>query len=181
MIGWHTHRPDVIRFVPNSVGMSYNTALLFLVCGIGMISAAFVKSLITRICAIFTAITSLAIIVEYLFRINLGIDELIVRDFLTRPLNNPTPGRMAVISTITFVFIAVAMFLISFPETFKRKSCWIGAIGSLIFSAGVSIFTGYVFTSLSTLGWGVLTRMAMTSAVGFLILGAAFIVYAWLA
>ena len=181
MTGWHTDHVNLVRFIPNSIGMAYNTALLFLLCGIGMIGVVAGKPLVTRICATLISFTCLVVLIEYVFDVKLGIDELFVRADLTRPLNNPHPGRMSIISTVAFLFTTAAMFLISSARNFEKKSCCVGALGSLVFSSGISVFIGYLFTSLSALGWGPLTKMAVNSATGFLILGAAFIVYAWLA
>ncbi len=88
--------------------MKFNTALCFVLCGLALLTAARApRSFIFGAGAALAAgAIGLATLAEYLLRIDLGIDELVVRD--TRTAAADVPGRMSAVTAVNFALFAAA-------------------------------------------------------------------------
>ncbi|GEM_PF-7077377 len=93
LVGWHTNIPALIQINNNLPPMQYNTALFFLLMGIGLISFLYNTKKIALIIGLFVFTTSLLTFLQYVFPINTGIDQLFIKAYITT--NTFSPGRMA--------------------------------------------------------------------------------------
>jgi len=76
MMGWMTHQNSLVQIVPTYAPMQYNTAMCFVLSGLGLVLLMLSKRrLVTVIGMMVVAFGSLTLL-QYLFDINLGIDEL---------------------------------------------------------------------------------------------------------
>src|SRR5687768_6541078 len=69
LYGWHSHHINLIQILPNFYSMAYNTALSFLLCGLGLLFYAFGRRLPVLIAGLIVAIIGLLKLSEYIFGI----------------------------------------------------------------------------------------------------------------
>lgn len=137
MVAWHFQVTAVIQVMPGSPPIRYNTALAFLLSGIALFS---LKSNRKQGLAIATSGLVLLIggltLSEYIFDLNLGIDQLFVEDYLTNTLygpgqaaaptepiqqfwitvTRPLPGRPSPNTALAFTLVGTALVSLSFPK-----------------------------------------------------------------
>ncbi len=177
LIGWYTHNFALVQVHPSFVPMQYNTALGFLLGGIGLLLLNVNQpALATLFGAGATSVGGLTL-VEYLFVIDLGIDQLFMEHYIT--VKTSHPGRMAPNTALCFTLTGIGITGKWLLSKHKRHQHFIGIIGALVFSLGIVALSGYPFDMETTYGWGKLTRMALHTAAGFVILGIGLISYAW--
>ncbi len=170
ILGWYSHSQILIQVSPTFAPMQYNTALGFFLCGLSLIAYYLKQQMAAKILSLLVLLLGVATLFQYIFDFDLGIDELFVDPvFITKTSH---PGRMAPITAICFILSALGLFSI------KRKR-------SLVVSLSLAVFAFSAFASLSYLitvndgiyGWGTLTRMAIHTASGFILLGIALFIY----
>ena len=170
LIGWYTRSPALIQIHPSFVPMQFNTALGFLTCGIGLLP---VTNLIFKSKVNLFGVTAIAVggltLVEYFFMLDLGIDQLFMEHFIT--VKTSHPGRMAPNTALCFTLTGIALILISSKKVFFWKHHISEIIGALILGLGTVAFSGYMVNIETAYGWGNLTRMALHTSTGFIILG----------
>lgn len=180
LLGWYTHNTTLLRVSPLFVAMAYNTALGFFLAGLGMIASEISPSRPLLFVKLFTgtAILLLGILTlsEYLVGVNLGIDQLFMHSYLRSGVT--APGRMAFCTALCFALIGVSE-LMGQARAFSLRPLLTATIGSLVIGLGVIALSGYFTGIVASYTWGAFTRMAVHTAVGFLILGIGVIAYAW--
>jgi len=103
MVGWYAHWEFVIRGGPGLAAMKINAALCFVMCGAGMA----LMSTGRRRPAVMLAGAAFAIVavtmLEYALHRDLGIDQLLIHDYLTPAYAHP--GAMSPLTANCFLFI----------------------------------------------------------------------------
>jgi PAS domain S-box-containing protein len=123
----------------------------------------------SRMCAVGVVIVALLTLSEYLWKWNLGIDELLLRDLLTNRTTSH-PGRMGLNTALNFMFIGIALAVTGHQK--KRRSYWYAQIITLlvaVISLQGLIGTAYKVENL----YGITsytTSMALHTALTFLVL-----------
>jgi len=147
--------------------MQYNTALGFLLGGISLFLAYKKKfNIATGLLIILGCIGSLTL-VEYITGINIGLDELFMKHYIT--VETSHPGRMAPNTALCFFLSSIAI-LLTFGKNVKKMQIS-SILGALTFGLGIIAFIGYLIGMEVTYGGGKLTRMAVHTSVGFMFLG----------
>jgi len=177
LLGWYANIPTLIQIHPSFVAMQYNTALGFLFCGGGLLAVNFFKNLTARISAIFLLLLGGLTLIQYIFGLNLGIDQLLMEHYID--LKASRPGRMAPNTALCFFLVGCSLGVSSKFAKNNEDGKVIGILGSLIFSLGTVAFFGYLMEVETAYGWGNLTRMAVHTGLGFIILGLGVVMYAW--
>jgi len=177
LVGWYTHNTLLIQVSPAFVPMQYNTALGFLLSGAGLLFAIFHYLRPAQLCGTLVALIGLLTLAEYGFRIDLGIDQLLMEHYVTTATSNP--GRMAPNTALSFAITGIALLIVVKSDTRKVMFAIVGVLGALTFGLGSIAAAGYATNLETAYGWGNLTRMAIHTSVGFLFLGIGLISYAW--
>ncbi|MEE9165403.1 MAG: histidine kinase dimerization/phospho-acceptor domain-containing protein, partial [Nitrospinota bacterium] len=177
LLGWHTHSPALIQVHPSFVPMQYNTALGFLFCGIGLVAANFSGFDVKRIAGLFLILLGGLTLIQYIFNIDVGIDQLLMKHYIE--VKTSHPGRMAPNTALCFSLFGLTLSIANKPEELAKKSIVIGILGGLVLALGAVAFGGYVLVLETAYGWGNLTRMAVHTAFGFMALGLGIIAFSW--
>ena len=180
LVGWYTHNITLIQVLPTFVAMQFNTALSFLLSGLGVIALARENrsaSSTSIVCGIAVILVGLLTLVQYIFVINLGIDELLMEHYITTETSHS--GRMAPNTALCFLLTGAALVLLNSTNKNSKILPIISILGSLVFGLGIVALIGYSVSIEAAYGWGGLTRMAVHTACGFMILGMIIIGYAW--
>jgi signal transduction histidine kinase/CheY-like chemotaxis protein len=179
LYGWYTHNPDLIQVNPAFVPMQYNTALGFLLAAAGLLTVVVNKNLLNKKLSLLFGLCTLVIgfltLVEYIFGVDLKIDQLFMQHYID--LNTSQPGRMAPNTALCFSLSGLAILFS--VKKFKYREAVVGSLGMLVTGLGIVAFTGYLTGLETAYGWGNLTKMAIHTAWGFILLGIGFFSYAW--
>lgn len=108
LLGWTFNLQLLKSILPVFVSMKANTAIGFVLLGFSLILNQDKKNarLFSRIFTVFVLLLGLLTLSQYLFNINLRIDQLI---FLDNSSSNP--GRMALTTAIIFILLSSALIL----------------------------------------------------------------------
>ena len=179
LIGWYSHNRTLLQISPKFVAMAYNTALGFFLCGIGLLTVRREHSaparLVSLLCGTLTLALGLATLAEYLFSVNLGLDELLMKAYIRSGVT--APGRMAICTA--FCFMLIGLFLLLSLRRFPRRPLQTALLGSVVVGLGVVALSGYFSGITQSYAWGAFTRMAVHTAVCFLVLGLGVISFSW--
>ncbi len=162
---WWLRFPLLIQVAPGNAPMQFNTALLFLLAGAGLMASRFEAERVMRVLAAVVGLFALLTLVQYLAEVDFGLDQLFVRAYLLDQTSHP--GRMAPNSAAAFILSALGLFLLAYP----RRRVVAAALGTMVIAMGMASLLGYMLDIKAAYGWGQLTRMAIHAAVGFLLLG----------
>ena len=178
MYGWFSHNTALIQVNPAFVPMQFNTALGFLLAGVGLFSLTgrtkqFKRSVLITGAASF--LLGLLTLSEYLFAIELHIDELFMAHYID--LNSSHPGRMAPNTALCFTLCGLSLLISHSNKLAKHKQAIVGNLGAVIFSLGIVALGGYLTGIETAYGWGALTKMAVHTSIGFIVLGVGFTVF----
>lgn len=195
--GWYAHWVGVVRGAPGLPSMKFNAALGFVLCGAAL---ALMTTLATApmpapaptpataptrgarkltafaLSAIVAALM-LATVAEYRFGVSLGIDQLLIHDYVTP--ENALPGRMSPLTATCFIFVAFGLML----SGAGRARAWQMAAAALLAClvgviAAVSL-GGYLSGMEAAYGWERYTRMAVHTAAAMFLLGTALLAWTW--
>ena len=176
LYGWHSRSITLIQVLPTFVPMQYNTALGFVLCGLSLLLTCFGRPRWACWSGGLAAVIGSLTLLEYITNSNFGIDELFMKHDIT--VETSQPGRMAPNTAVCFTLVGLSAVL---PNT--RWSRWgsvvQGILASLALGLGVVALSGYAAQLETAYGWGNLTRMAVHTSVGFIVVSAGFLVYAW--
>ncbi len=177
ILGWHIQSVKLIQVLPNFVPMQYNTAIGFLLCGIGLILRVYNLLRLSVICGATVVTLGLLTLVQYIFNLNIGIDQLFVNHYIT--VETSHPGRMAPNTALCFVLSGTYLLITNLLFNQKYQSIITTFISTTISAFGIVAFFGYLFGIEPAYGWSYFTSMAVHTALGFIILSSGLIVYTW--
>jgi len=172
LAGWLLNIPALISISPGWASMKFNTALCFVLSGIGLYllhtaSGKTRRKSIGLICASIVFLTGLLSISQYIFSYSAGIDEFFCKE------GNPTraitfPGRMSELTAISFVLLGFVLLVLK-----KKKYPWL--IQTLLFVV-VPFSMGTIFIYFFSAGFlsniPLLTSTALHTAILFIVLSA---------
>jgi len=177
LAGWYAHIPAVVQLRPNLAPMQYNTALCILFSGAGLCAFNWSRRRMLLVFGGLVFIIAGLTLYEYLTGIDLGIDQLVFRAYITSQTSNQ--GRMSPASALCLSQIGLALLLMGLRVKTKWSSVAIGSLGSVVIAVCTVAITGYAIKLPGTYGWGQLTRIALHTATGLALLGAGIFVVAW--
>ncbi|UCC57128.1 MAG: CHASE domain-containing protein, partial [Gammaproteobacteria bacterium] len=177
LLGWYLHEPALIQVNPAFVPMQYNTALGFALGGLALLGLAWSWPRFGGITAVIVLMIGVLTLLEYSFGVDLHIDQLFMEHYIDLKTSNP--GRMAPNTALCFSLTGLTVLLTILFRDRPRITAWTATLGVLIISLGVTALAGYMIGVEGAYGWGHMTRMAIHTAAGFIILGSGFIAHAW--
>jgi PAS domain S-box-containing protein len=157
--------------------MQYNTALGFALAGLALLGLAAPWPRISWITGSLVLLTGALTLIEYSLGVDLHIDQLLMEHYIDLMTSNP--GRMAPNTALCFTLTGLAVLLATRYRDSVRITSWTATLGALIISLGITALAGYMIGIEGAYGWGHMTRMAIHTAGGFIMLGLGFIAFAW--
>jgi hypothetical protein len=159
--------------------MQPNTAICFIVLGaaLWMLQKEIFQSsnshwnrrAVARAGGIFAACMGAAVLSEYLFGYNTGLDELLFRESL-RATGHPFPGRMAPAAAAALVALGTAVALANSEPLGMRLSRYFALTGLLI---GLFTLWGYAYQARTLYRIPAFSSLGLHTALLFCLLGAA--------
>ena len=189
MVGWYSHNLALIQALPPIPYMRYNTALAFFLSGLALVALARGRYKLARWLGIVVGAIGFLTLIQYVFEINLGIDQLLMKDYLspTAPksgsrnainyssqflikINKPFPGRPAPNTAFSFTLMGTALFLLSRAKKRRKNSLISGIFGVIIGAMGVIALLGYLSGVVAAYSWGYSLGLALYTALGLIVL-----------
>lgn len=198
LVGWHTQNFTLIRALPTSAPMYYNTALGLLLCGAGLLVVVCGWMLPARIAGGLVVILGLGTLIQYFSSVDLGIDQLVMTD--VSGFANLYPGRMAPVTAVCFVLSGAALLLVyegvwqedsasalrnssasvqSRYSSHVSKAALLELLGVILTVSGLVTCVLYVTGVMTAYGWGRVVNMALPAAAGFAVFGVGILTVAW--
>jgi signal transduction histidine kinase/CheY-like chemotaxis protein len=171
LFGWMLDIPSLKSVLPGFVTMKANTAVGFVLAGasLALLGCAARSVRIRRLsqaCAGIMALLGLLTFSQYLFGLDLGIDQLLFRA-PAGTVGTLSPGRMAPATAIDLLLLGGALLLAGFRRTILASQ-WLALLAGVI---GWLALTGYLYGAPNLYGIGHYTQMAVHTAAAFIILG----------
>lgn len=108
---------------------------------------------------------------------NLGIDELLVKDFITG--RGSIPGRMSVAVAALFTGLALALLPINWRRLRRGQGITLALLASLTLSVGIAILLSYALELRAFYRWDLAARTSPITAGMFVLLGGIILFRAW--
>jgi PAS domain S-box-containing protein len=177
LVGWFSHTTALIQFKPHLPPMTRNAAACFVLCGLALLMVVRKgPRWLVVVCAGIVSALSVLTLVEIVFGVNVGINELLGPSYIA--LKVSSPGRMAPVVAICFVFGSMGLLLA--PKILsKRSALLLGLNGSIIAAAGIATSMSFALGSSDAFGWGDVNGLALHTAVGLWVLGVGMLALAW--
>ncbi len=171
LLGWALGNPSMVRLRPDWTPMVVNTAMAFVVCGVGLFSASLRGDWSARV-AMLVGVVAALIAVEELCVLIFDISPALSLPELHRPLqpDYPHPGRMAPNTALCFLLFGAGLLaLLRSPR--ERVMDWVQRAAIAVLSIGLLGVIGYSLQLEYLYGWTGVVRMAVHTGVGMIVLG----------
>ena len=174
LLGWAIHSTLLIQIAPQFYPMYRNTALGVALSGLATLGILACRSRLVFICSGIVGIFAGLSLLEYLLRVDVGIDDILG---ITN-VGATFPGRMSPATSVCFLMVALALVL-SLTTLPSWKSSVLGITGLLLGAVGATCCISLLSGTSDAFAWGDLPRVAILTAVGFLLLGIGLTALAW--
>ncbi len=167
--GWQFDLASLRSVLPGFVAMKANTALGLVFAGTALVllrpaQSAGLRNL-SRSLALVTMALGLATLAEYVWGLDLGLDQLLYQEPIGA-IGTLAPGRMAPASALNFVFIGTSLLLAGttkYVPTSQRLAIIAGLVGLLP-------LISYAYGAKSLYGIGTLAVLAIHTSLAFVVL-----------
>jgi PAS domain S-box-containing protein len=176
LFGWYSNNASLIQVQPSFAPMQHNTALGFILAGLSLVflNLKFLK--VSSFSGLLVLLLGAITLFEYIFGVNIGLDELFIESYID--VKTSHPGRMAPNTALCFTLAGGILALgTRTSETEKKTFDAIEFIGAVVIGLGTVAFLGYLFELEYAYGWANLTRMAIHTSIGFIIVGTTLVLY----
>lgn len=169
--GWLVHEVRLVQIDPSFEPMKFNTALLFLLCGLSLAAitsaADRLAAALALLCLCFSGLT----LSQYVFAVDWGIDQLFGTPFVQK--RSIFPGRMSPNTASGFMMTAFALFCLAakWPGRDRIRFFLVALMGSLVIALSAAPFVGYVTGTQDAYTWGFMVGMAFHTSIAFIMLG----------
>ncbi|WP_304201174.1 CHASE3 domain-containing protein, partial [Flavobacterium alvei] len=112
MMGWFLNIDIFKTIFPSMISMKFNTVLGFFLLGISLFFHSNDKfNIILKVVFAFVSLIGFLTLVEYIYAIDLGIDEIFWKD-VKNPIATSNPGRMSPATAFCFAMIGTALLFV---------------------------------------------------------------------
>ena len=173
---WFIRATAVLRFGSQNP-MAFNTAIAMMVTGGALIIVVGRRWPWAVVAAgVFDAALGLLVLAEYAIGHGLGIDQLVVRAYVSGP--HDIPGRIALNTAVCLVVVGAGLLSWA-PWRDRPQPTTLAVAGSFIAAVAIAATFGYATRTPLAYGWSKIASMAVATVATTLILGAALLGAAW--
>jgi PAS domain S-box-containing protein len=176
LVGWLLGIRTLASVFPHFTTMKPNTAFCFVLAGLSLWLLRLPSNQavefnpkhgrLGQICAVLVAFLGLLTLGEIFLNLNLGIDQMFLRDTLTDP--RVPPGRMSILCAFGFFILGSALFLLGRKSPYDAMAAQILALIGLI--DALLALLGYVYGVHGLYAVSHYTTMAVHTALVFVVL-----------
>jgi len=177
IVGWYIGSRTLIQVLPQFVPMQYNTALGFVLSGAALLLLIRGRERGAIALGALAALIGALTLAEYAAQVDLRIDELLMKHDITTETSHP--GRMAPNTAMCFLLVGLAVAWSPRRWSLRSRSLLRVGLVSLAFALSTVALSGYLTNLETAYGWGSLTRMAIHTAVGFMMVSSGMLCWVW--
>jgi PAS domain S-box-containing protein len=174
---WYAHWRVILQMLPNTAPMQYNTALCFILSGTGLFLLTTWRAVYAPWLGGAAALFALLTLLEYLTGRDFSIDQIFFKPYFQA--DTVYPGRMPPLATVCFIFIGSGIGLVNLRRQSPHRLTAAGMLACIIGIIALVALFGFTFGIESAYGWGSYSRMAVNSAIAFLLLSTGLLVWSW--
>lgn len=173
LLGWQIDSVFLKSLIPGFISMKANTAIGLIFFGIVVLCVGApihrtkLLSYLAQILSILGACIGVVTLAQYIFKVNLGIDEFFFKDLENVTYAIPS-GRMAPITAINFILLYIGLMIGPFAKIPKYRFSQ-----TLFFMVALSSFQAlieYLLGMQTAFGTSAFTRIAIHTALSFVLL-----------
>lgn len=161
--GWYIGSNAIVQINPSFAPMQYNTALGFFLSGFALLGLSLNKNLIGKIFGLVITTLGITTLSQYIFVTDFGLDQFFMDHAVTTKTSHP--GHMAPNTALCFSLVGLSCLFLNYNSRITAS------LSAAILVLSILAFLGYLIGEESIYGWGTLTRMAIHTAIGFVIVG----------
>ncbi|HEY4975598.1 MAG TPA: PAS domain S-box protein, partial [Steroidobacteraceae bacterium] len=176
-VAWFAHWALMIRIGSALPAMKLNAALSFVLCGTALALMTSGHKCSAGLLAFAAFVIVAATLGEYSSGLSLGLDQFLLRDYLTP--ESAYPGRMSPLTGACFVFIVGGLMLTGMQKLRAWQLGIAALLACLVGVTSVESLGGFLSGVEAAYGWNVYTRMALHTAAGLLVLSVALFAWVW--
>lgn len=165
IMGWLFHSTTLIQLRPDFAPMVMNTAVSILLLTAALFISESRYSRLSIYPALLVLLHGLLNLLQYATGQDLGIDRIFLNPFYSVGVS--APGRMAISTTMCFIFLSIAACLRGTTRNYRIPRI---TLSTLVLAFAVLNCLGYFLNFSAEYGWGGFARMAMHTAVCFILL-----------
>ncbi|MCF8713443.1 response regulator [Joostella atrarenae] len=168
IVGWVFNIESLTEVISGLPSMKFNTAISFLLLSLIIYCIQQKKSttLVYVLNTLLFLICSLTLFQD-ISGVDLKIDQLFIADNKGEMLGKPTPGRMSMATSLSFILLSLSLFsIVGKNQTFKKIAAYLPHV--VTFFAFLAII-GYFFEISTIDKITFISSMAIHTAIGFLI------------
>lgn len=163
LVGWLFDRPMLTRISPFFPTMKPNTAFGFLASAVGLICLLLNYKKLTQIIGVILCISFILTLLEYVFSINLSIDQAFITDTVT----TIHPGRPSVATATSFTLLGLYFTLHSLIE---KQAVILDGLNIIALFFPLLALIGYLTNPKGLFQVPIFSTMALHTVAGFLLL-----------
>ncbi|CEG58442.1 sensor domain-containing diguanylate cyclase [Legionella fallonii] len=167
IIGWHWHLLFIVQISPDWIAMQYNTAICFILGGLSLIALNTSAIKISRVLTFSLLILSGLTALQYFLNHDLGLDRLFIRLFFTTLVHHP--GRMALNTSLSFLFIGLILLWFTNPYAVSEKKAEV-SINLIIIGFILILLVNLIAAFTMHYGIPNSMKMSFSTQLGFFIL-----------
>ncbi|SDT97071.1 PAS domain S-box-containing protein [Verrucomicrobium sp. GAS474] len=177
VVQWLRHETFLLHIGPGNpiLVLHFNSALCFFLGGLALIAFGIEWRRLALVLGGVTFALSGATLVEYFANVDLGIDQAVVRAYITS--NFAHPGRMSEITSTNWFLLSLVIFI----EALARPGGWRFVatcfLSSLVLANNGMALVGYWIGLPDSYTWGIFHRVTLQTAVCFCCLGFGFVLH----
>ena len=177
LFGWYSSNEVLIHVGPTLPPMQPNTALNFWLCGTGLLALALGWWHLAAVSGAIVVTVGLLTILQYMFTIDLGIDQCLIAIEMTRqPF---LPGRMAPTTALCFAVSGFALVSMSRQAQHRLRPLILGSGAVMVMALALAMLVGYATNTANLHRWGPYIQMALHTTFGFVCVGMGILAFAW--
>jgi len=170
LIGWWLLDPAIIQVHRAMFATPHNAAIGILLSGVALILILVHRPRAAAACGIATATIGILTLGQYLFDIDLHVDQLLYKHPAGEGYS--MPGRMPPHAAACLIFLGSALILQRFPKRFTQRPVTLVLIGAAASAIGLIAMTARLRGHDNPVGPGSFGSLAPSASVAFLLLGA---------
>jgi PAS domain S-box-containing protein len=177
LTAWVVHFLPLIQISPSMPPLSRQGALEQLLLGAALAFLAAGRRHTAIVCVTIVLILAVLVGLEYVLDRNLGIDQLLGRDYINWAKGRP--GRMSPPAALGYFVAGLALLALSIRKTPRYGSAIAGIAASMLIAAGSVVFLTYLLGQTYTYGWRHIRGTSPQAAGVLVFLGAGIMVLAF--
>lgn len=171
LAGWVSHNLTILQLLPHAPLMRFNTALLFLLVGVGLVALSQNRRPVARCLGLLVVLIAALTASQDFLGIDYGIDNLLFADWTVA--GTTASGRMVVNVALCFVLTGLCLISQSFPCRYRCQPLVECLISSVVLGIAAVAASGYASGLAASYGWASQAGMALHTAIAFALVGAA--------